>query len=141
MGGSSLFFLLFSFKEKPKMTFFPREEILSVSYDSEVNVECKATGLPRPSVMLFINALRAYTIASARSMMAPYEANVTLVVKMTSEVECHVTNRLGSSVVRMRIVMKGVSANSFVVTFHDLLFNYHRSSNSILNIKNCLKKA
>lgn len=119
------------------MTSFPSEEILSVSYDSEVNVECKATGFPRPSVMLFINALRAYAVANTHSVMAPYEANVTLVVKMTSEVECQVTNRLGSSVVRMRIVMEGASANSFVVT----LFIHHRSSISILNIKDCLKEA
>lgn len=81
---------------------------MSVSYDSEVKLQCKATGFPRPTVMLLINALRAYTIEGGHSVMAPYEANVTFVVKVTSDVECHVSNRLGSSFVRLRIDVKGL---------------------------------
>ena len=87
----------------------------SVSYDSEVDIECKASGFPRPTVMLFINALRAYTIKGGHSTMAPFEANVTLDVKMTSEVECHISNRLGSSFVRMRINLEGMFAGLFYV--------------------------
>ena len=95
------------------MTSFSSKEITSANYDSEVNVECKASGFPRPTVMLLINALRAYTMPSGHSFMAPYEANMTLVVKMTSEVECHMSNRLGSSFVRMRIEMRGMLASFF----------------------------
>ena len=95
------------------MTSFPSKEIMSANYDSEVKVECKASGFPRPTVMLLINSLRAYTMTSGQSFMAPYEANMTIVLKMTSEVECHMSNRLGSSFVRMRIEMRGMLA-SFV---------------------------
>ena len=95
------------------MTSFPSEEIMSASYGSEVDVECKASGFPRPTVMLFINALRAYNVQGSLSFMSPYEANVTFVVKMTSEVECHVSNRLGSSFVRLRINVKGLFAFFF----------------------------
>ena len=95
------------------MTSFPSKEIMSANYDSEVKVECKASGFPRPTVMLLINALSAHTMTSSHSFMAPYEANMTLVVKMTSEVECHMSNRLGSSFVRMRIEMKGMFASIF----------------------------
>lgn len=93
------------------MTSFSSKEIMSANYDSKVNVECKASGFPRPTVMLLVNALRAYTMPSGHSFMAPYEANMTFVVKMTSEVECHMSNRLGSSFVRMRIEMRGMLAS------------------------------
>ncbi|KAL9989371.1 hypothetical protein ACROYT_G003913 [Oculina patagonica] len=38
--------------------------------------------------------------------MAPYEATVTYTVKMSSDVECHISNRVGSSFMRMRINLK-----------------------------------
>ncbi|KAJ7360286.1 Adhesion G protein-coupled receptor L3 [Desmophyllum pertusum] len=92
--------------EKPKVTSFPSEKTISALYGSNVTVECKASGFPRPTVKLLINALRAYTTEGGHTVMAPYEATVTYVVKMSSDVECHISNRLGSSFFRMRINLK-----------------------------------
>lgn len=97
-----------SLKEKPKVTSFPSEKTISAPYGSNVTVECKASGFPRPTVKLLINALRAYTTEGGHTVMAPYEATVTYVVKMSSDVECHISNRFGSSFFRMRINLKGI---------------------------------
>ena len=90
------------------MSLIPNEEILSVSYGYEVNVRCTASGFPRPTIMLLVNQLSAYTVEGTHLFMLPYEANMTFEVKMTSDVECHVSNRLESSFLRMRINLKGL---------------------------------
>lgn len=59
--------------------------------------------------MLVINAVSVYTSVGGRAVMAPYEAILTYVVKMSSDVECHISNRLGSSFLRMRVNLKGIS--------------------------------
>ncbi len=59
--------------------------------------------------MLIINALAVYTSVGGHTVMAPYEATVTYTVKMSSDVECHISNRVGSSFMRMRINLKGIS--------------------------------
>jgi len=96
-------------KEKPRMTSFPSEDIISAPYGANVTVKCRATGVPRPTVRLVINGVNMYTSTGGRAVMAPYEAILTYVVKMSSDVECHVSNRLGSSFSRMRINLKGIS--------------------------------
>lgn len=96
-------------KEKPRMTSFPSEDIISAPYGSNVTVKCRATGVPRPTVRLVINGVNMYTSTGGRAVMAPYEAILTYVVKMSSDVECHISNRLGSSFSRMRINLKGIS--------------------------------
>ena len=104
----SLKICLFLSKEKPRMFLVPNEEISSVSYGYEVNVRCTASGFPRPTIMLLVNQLSAYKVEGTHLFMLPYEANMTFVVKMTSDVECHVSNRLESSFLRMRINLKGL---------------------------------
>ena len=94
------------------MTSFPSEETITAAYGSNVTVECKATGFPRPTVTLVINALTVYTTAGGHTVMAPYEATVTYTVTMSSDVECHISNRVGSSFMRMRINMKGIPFSS-----------------------------
>ena len=99
---------LFLSKEKPRMFLVPNEEISSVSYGYEVNVRCTASGFPRPTITLLVNQLSPYTVEGTHLFMSPYEANMTFVVKMTSDVECHVSNRLESSFSRIRINLKGL---------------------------------
>ena len=95
-------------KENPRMSLIPNEEILSVSYGYEVNLRCTASGFPRPTMVLLVNQLSAYTVEGTHLFMLPFEANMTFFVKMTSDVECHVSNRLESSFLRMRINLKGL---------------------------------
>ena len=111
-------------KEKPRMSLVANEEILSVSYGYEVNVRCTASGFPRPTIMLLVNQLSSYTVEGANSFMSPYEANMTFVVKVTSDVECHVSNRLESSFLRMRINVKGLfgTACSDCITLSGIFF-------------------
>ena len=104
----TLKFCLFLSKENPRMSLIPNEEILSVSYGYEVNVRCTASGFPRPKIMLLVNQLSAYTVEGTHLFMLPFEANMTFFVKMTSDVECHVSNSLESSFLRMRINLKGL---------------------------------
>ncbi|XP_078348608.1 uncharacterized protein LOC144633639 [Oculina patagonica] len=92
--------------EKPKVTSFPSEETITAPYGSNVTVECKATGFPRPTVMLIINALTVYTSIGGLVVMAPYEATVTYTVRISSDVECHISNRVGSIFMRMSINLK-----------------------------------
>jgi len=101
-------FVFFLSKEKPRMSLIPNEEISSVIYDYEVNVRCTASGFPRPTIMLLVNQLSPYTVEGTHLFMSPYEANMTFVVKMTSDVECHVSNRLESNFLRIRINLKGL---------------------------------
>ena len=90
------------------MFLVPNEEISSVSYGYEVNVRCIASGFPRPTITLLVNQLSPYTVEGTHLFTSPYEANMTFVVKMTSDVECHVSNRLESSFLRIRINLKGL---------------------------------
>lgn len=99
---------LFLSKEKPRMFLAPNEEISSVSFRYEVNVRCTASGFPRPTITLLVNQLSPYTVEGTHLFTSPYEANMTFVVKMTSDVECHVSNRLQSSFLRIRINLKGL---------------------------------
>lgn len=71
-------------------------------------MRCTASGFPRPTITLLVNQLSPYTVEGTHLFMSPYEANMTLVVKMTSDVECHVSNRLESSFLRIRINLKGL---------------------------------
>lgn len=73
-----------------------------------MKLECVASGFPRPTVSLFVNnALRSYDITSGHSVTAPYVTNLTLKLKMTSEVQCEVSNSMGRDFERMRIEVKG----------------------------------
>ena len=94
------------------MTSFLSEETITAPYGSDVPVACKASGIPRPTVMLLINALTVYTTAGGHTVMTPYEATMTYTVKMSSDVECHIANRVGSSFYRMKIKLKGTSTSS-----------------------------
>ena len=96
-----------SVEEKPNITSFRRLENTSAHYDAKVTLECKASGIPRPQVTLLVNALKANKIDSGHSIMAPYITTVTFKLKMTSEVECQVSNRMGIDFLRTRIEMKG----------------------------------
>lgn len=96
------------------MTSFTSEDIISAPYGLNVTVECRAAGFPRPTVMLVINAVSMYTSNGGRAVMAPYEAILTYVVKMSSDLECHISNRLGSSFSRMRINLKGINRKGSV---------------------------
>lgn len=93
------------------MTSFPSEETITAPYGSNVTVSCKASGIPRPTVMLLMNALTVYTTTGGHTVMTPYEATMTYTVKMSSDVECHISNRVGSSFYRMRINLKGDSTS------------------------------
>ncbi|XP_067056620.1 adhesion G protein-coupled receptor L3-like isoform X5 [Acropora muricata] len=93
--------------EKPRITSFRRLENTSVYYDSKVKIECVASGFPRPTVSLFVNnASRANEITSGHSVTVPYVTNLTLKLKMTSEVQCEVSNIMGRDFEKMRIEMK-----------------------------------
>ena len=59
--------------------------------------------------MLVINGVNMYTSTGGSAVMAPYEAILTYVVKMSSDVECYISNRLGSSFSRLRVNLKGIS--------------------------------
>lgn len=73
-----------------------------------MKLECVASGFPRPTVSLFVNnALLANEITSGHSVTAPYVTNLTFKLKMTSEVQCEVSNTMGRDFERMRIEMKG----------------------------------
>jgi len=129
--------------EKPRMTSFPSEDIISAPYGSNVTVECRAAGFPRPSITLVINGVSMYTSAAGLAVMAPYEAILTYVVKMSSDVECHISNRLGSSFSRTRINLKDDDSvylkavlrlrdKTFTPDLSDLLSNRSRSLAALL---------
>lgn len=84
---------------------------MSVPYGNNVSVQCEASGFPRPTVTFVINAVDAYATKASHTVMAPYKATVTYVVKMSSDVECHISNRLGSSFWRIRINLQGIVVN------------------------------
>lgn len=73
-----------------------------------MKLECVASGFPRPTVSLFVNnVLRANETTSGYSVTVPYVTNLTLKLKMTSEVQCEVSNTMGRDFERMRIEIKG----------------------------------
>lgn len=114
-----------SVEEKPNITSFRRLENTSAHYDAKVTLECKASGIPRPQVTLLVNALKANKIDSGHSIMAPYITTVTFKLKMTSEVECQVSNRMGIDFLRTRIEMKDDKSTYLkaVLRLNDYKFN------------------
>ncbi|XP_068692854.1 uncharacterized protein [Montipora foliosa] len=114
-----------SVEEKPYITSFGRLENTSPHYDAEVTLECKVSGIPRPQVTLLVNALKANKIDSGHSIMAPYVTTVTFKLKMTSEVECQASNRMGIDFLRTRIEMKDDKSTYLkaVLRLNDYKFN------------------
>lgn len=100
------------FKETPPlMKSFPREEIISAQYETSVTVQCEASGFPRPTVTFLINGVNSYAVNKGHTIMEPYKTTVTYVVTMPSDVECHISNRMGNTFWRIKVNLKGKSFN------------------------------
>ena len=69
------------------MTSFPSEDVISAPFGSNVTVECRAAGIPRPTLRLVINGVSMFTSIGGRAVIAPYEAILTYVVRMTTYVD------------------------------------------------------
>lgn len=93
------------------MKSFPREEIISAQYETSVTVQCEASGFPRPTVTFLINGVNSYAVNKGHTIMEPYKTTVTYVVTMPSDVECHISNRMGNTFWRIRVNLKGKSFN------------------------------
>ena len=93
------------------MKSFPREEIISAQYETSVTVQCKASGFPRPTVTFLINGVNSYAVNKGHTIMEPYKTTVTYVVTMPSDVECHISNRMGNTFWRIKVNLKGKSFN------------------------------
>ena len=93
------------------MKSFPREEIISAQYETSVTVQCEASGFPRPTVMFLINGVNSYAVNTGHTIMEPYKTTVTYVVTMPSDVECHISNRMGNTFWRIKVNLKGKSFN------------------------------
>ena len=93
------------------MKSFPREEIISAQYETSVTVQCEASGFPRPTVTFLINGVNSYAENKGHTIMEPYKTTVTYVVTMPSDVECHISNRMGNTFWRIKVNLKGKSFN------------------------------
>ena len=93
------------------MKSFPREEIISAQYETSVTVQCEASGFPRPTVTFLINGVNSYAVNKGHTIMEPYKTTVTYVVTMPSDVECHISNRMGNTFWRIKVNLKGKSFN------------------------------
>ena len=91
------------------MKSFPREEIISAQYETSVTVQCEASGFPRPTVTFLINGVNSYAVNKGHTIMEPYKTTVTYVVTMPSDVECHISNRMGNTFWRIKVNLKGKS--------------------------------
>ena len=91
------------------MKSFPREEIISAQYETSVTVQCEASGFPRPTVTFLINGVNSYAENKGHTIMEPYKTTVTYVVTMPSDVECHISNRMGNTFWRIKVNLKGKS--------------------------------
>lgn len=94
------------FETPPLMKSFPREEIISAQYETSVTVQCEASGIPRPTVTFLINGVNSYAENKGHTIMEPYKTTVTYVVTMPSDVECHISNRMGNTFWRIKVNLK-----------------------------------